>query len=672
MATSVKQQIINQADELQQRFNQAKQQIDQMIPSNQVLVAGELQEDGELLAQLQQEVQATFLRQTGAIPGINEEELLELSEKLSASAEILESIDANTLLATAILELSAEVNSLYQKTSTQNLTQVASLQSRVRDLTETNPFLNRGNREALDVINQVLQSMQAPQIPVASVQTVLSTQPTQISVNTTRQRSGSDDRSLALQKQNEEYHISLFTDQLREINQTLSTDPVKDFDKVLAHYQAMKQWMFSQGKPYASENTGPSIAALLQQTELVLETICRKQELVEGQLVQQNTITSQQSANLNNFKVVLEQALSESEANTDLSKIKAAFTQLTSNEKNNIFDALNSILRKAGQTRDLPNTLRGQPVNIWPGSWKQKKEAVESLLTNGQTTQSTPVVKKSEEMRRHFNEAKNLQPPVLQTTPSQSNQTASHQTQLSNRTEEDIDLDPLNFEDKISSIKSIYSSVAAIEDLQTILALLKNHSTSSQLEEVCEHLQILDSKGLKTIFKMTDMSSRTIADRPFFHLYFIHKNETPEKLKDDMQYGNKAFAGVYPAKNEERIRAVQRAIVEIALENLEDAINFDDDAAVIELLNILESIKLDAKDRAENQENAAYNLFSVFYHLHNAARSNQTSLIDPNAPEFKGDFGREGFLSTKQGIDPAIKLAAINQVCNALKAAWKL
>jgi hypothetical protein len=214
--------------------------------------------------------------------------------------------------------------------------------------------------------------------------------------------------------------------------------------------------------------------------------------------------------------------------------------------------------------------------------------------------------------------------------------------------------------------------LTVIYNLQNILSLLAVDAQPIDLAKACEMLHILDSEGHKCVFKMSGSDASTIADRPFYHLYFIHKNETPEHLNDDIRYGNKAFVGEFPATNEERLRSIQRSIVELVLEKLEDAINFADETSLAKLLDILESIKLNAKDRAEGQENAAYNLFSAFYHLHVGARTKDSTLIDPQEPQFHADFGRNAFYTSSTGIDPTIKLAAIDQVRTALNKAWKL
>jgi hypothetical protein len=220
---------------------------------------------------------------------------------------------------------------------------------------------------------------------------------------------------------------------------------------------------------------------------------------------------------------------------------------------------------------------------------------------------------------------------------------------------------------------AIQSNISTLEELLTVHFLLESNATDSQLQEACQFLQLIDSKGVKNIFKMSDDHLRPIADRPFFHLCCIHKNEAPKKPNlSDLHYGNKAFAGVDSdsATNEERLRSVKRTIVELALQILEDTIDRNDDVTVSSLLKILEEIKLHPKDCVDKQNNVAYYLFYTFCYLHAIARTNNSSLIDPD--QFGGDFGRIAFSISIDGVDPAIKYDAITQVRNDLKAAWKM
>jgi hypothetical protein len=679
---SVKQQVLNQATELQQRFEQAKENVEKLSPSEQIIAAAQFQEDSALLTQLQQKVHATFLGPVNAIPGINEEELLAISEKLAAAAEILVSFDSNNEIATAYLEIASEVERL-SESLTPNPIEIGSLQGRIRDLSSANSYImNKGNRDALEVANQSLIALMNP-CPV--VQNSSNPQSSQAVL--------SEDQKI-LKAQDEEHQASLFQDQYKEIEKKFTKDPVQDFDGVLAHYIDVKKYALSKTS-FVSETAGPAILEHLDNLEILMDQYIETQANKEGEQVQQVQGQAATSQALHDLKTAIEELLSALSSNVSdilphLNKIKEAHEKIGIDERTKLFDALSAHLVTLKQ-RALPVGLRRMQFSQLPGSWQQKKEALEKLLpaSNGPTTPAVTVVKKADEMKKAKSEAINMQPPARKPASTLPHQTTLSQTIPSIPIEvplglylpDDFDFSTLNFEDVAPNpIQQqqeapgidVQPNIAVLHELQALLTLLGPNANGAELQEACAALQILDSKGLTCAFKMSGLNLRAVSDRPFFHIYFIHKNETPEKLKDDGQYGNKAFAGVYPATNQERLRTVQRTIVEFALENLEDAINFDDGATVIQLLEILEGVKLDAKDRADEQENVAHNLFGAFYHLHVAARSSNPSLIDPQHSQFHGDFGRGAFRIAMNGIDPAIKIAAINQVRDRLKAVWKV
>jgi hypothetical protein len=681
---SVKQQVLNQATQLQQRFAQAKENVEKLSPSEQIIAAAQFQDDSLLLTQLQQKVQATYLSQANAIPGINEEDLLTIAEKLTAAAEILESFDNNNMIAMAYVEIASEVETLSQSLSP-NDTEIRSLQGRIRDLTSANSYIiNKGNREALEVANQSLIALMN-QPPVV-----------QNSSNPQSSQSVLSEDQKTMKAQDEDHQASLFQDQYKEIEKKFTKDPVQDFDGVLAHYIDVKKYALSKTS-FVSETAGLAVLEHLDKLEEVMDQYIQAQAIKEGEQVQQVQGQAATSQALLDLKTAIEELLSALSSNVSnvlpyLNKIKEAHSKIGIDERTKYFDALSEhLLTLKKIPKQLPNGLRGQPLSTLPGNWQQKKEALEKILpaSNGPTTSAVTVVKKADEMKKAKSEAINMQPPARKPASTLPNQPTPSQTIPPIPTElpmglylpDDFDFSTLNFEDiapnsihqqQEAPIIDVPPNVAVLHELQALLALLGPNANGAELQEACAALQILDSKGFKCAFKMSDSSLRPVSDRPFFHIYFIHKNEAPEKLQDDGQYGNKAFAGVYPATNQERLRTVQRTIVEFALENLEDAINFDDGAIVIQLLDILEGVKLDAKDRADEQENVAHNLFGAFYRLHAAARSSNPSLIDPHHSQFCGDFGRGAFRTAMNGIDPAIKIAAINHVRDRLKAVWKV
>ncbi|MGC2595130.1 MAG: hypothetical protein WA347_02480, partial [Rhabdochlamydiaceae bacterium] len=526
MSLTVKQKIFNQATQLQERLAFVQESIDHLRPAEQIRSSIELQGDCGLMKHLQQKVTATFHRQTDGISGISEEELINLYEKLNASAKILEAINKNIETASQYLEIASEI----ETSAALNGPQMHSLQERIRGLNSPHPFLNRGNREAVQVLESALQAMQDP--PLSPI----------------TQRKGSVQR--------------------------------------------------------AADYLHP-------------QTTMRDEE----QLLQR----AQEA--LKNLHMQMQKALTASDIDQTpfFPHIHEAYQKITHGEKVKIFDALNAILKEQRMTNDLPDRLRKMSINQWPGSLQQKKGAVERVLLT--TIAQVTVVKEGHEIKQRLNEAKNLQPRSIFPT---------------------FDMN-----------RGFYRILAAIHSLQFLFFLFQENAGDRELREASNLLQRLDSEARLAIFQMSDEKHRSIAERPRFHLYFIHKNKT---------------RCVYAITNEERLRSVQRTIVELALGALELPIYLGDDQTVKNLIDLLEDerMKLNTEDRVNGQYFVAYNLFYAFYNLQISARAHHSFLIDPHDPQFEGAFGRVGFIKSMAGIDPAIKIMAIKQVRDELKAAWKI
>jgi hypothetical protein len=667
MSLSIKQQVNAQTTQLLEQFKNAQERINGMTPLEQIHATNALQHDIALLTELQRKVEGIF-RGSHTIPDIAEGELTQLSKKLHACAEILDNLDANNLTAISCLELADEVEKLFGAAVTPS--QLSALQNRVTALGSANPTLNRGNRDA---IGGLLSALQATQHPAAAPQTVPRQAQPSVSLPVTG-GSELDGERMLRQTQDEEFQATLFTDKKNEI--VLSEqDPVSAFEKMLGYYIPLKQYSASKTS-FVSETASLTIARLLYESEDILTQICTVQASKESELTQAAQAQGGQSAAVENLRAKIVQAIDVPTVGNIvpyIAQIEEAYAKLSSDERVQLFNSLSEVLKQAGKSKGLPNGLRGQAFRIWPGSLDEKKKAVEKMLVPSTTT-SAPgaVVKKANEMKRRLNEAMNLRPAPASMPRSSVQTTDPHSSDREIDMSAIAALTGLHFEDANRGQDDIQPNIAVLHSLLEILTHLRPSADHLELQEACQLLFMLDSKGIKEVFKMSDPSPRPIADRPYYHMYHIHRNETPESLREDTQYGNHAFSGVHPASNSERLRSIQRTIVELSLQNLEDAINFDDGATAVQLLQILEGVKVDAKDRAEGQENVAYNLFGAFYHLHVDARRHNPALIDPNDAQFKGDFGREGFRKSMPGIEPGIKLAAITQVHNALKAVWKV
>ena len=161
----------------------------------------------------------------------------------------------------------------------------------------------------------------------------------------------------------------------------------------------------------------------------------------------------------------------------------------------------------------------------------------------------------------------------------------------------------------------------------------------------------------------------SLVDRTSFHTYFIHKNETPGVLRVDGNYGGKAFLcseDGFRSTEVQRQRAIQRTIVEEALEGLEKAIRSNGETH--DFLGILESLDLHESDRAQAQANPVFALFGIIYHLYKEASDRDASMPKPY-----GDFGRLAFTEeTSFPVDKSFRLAAIAKLRSDLHAAWKI
>ncbi len=216
--------------------------------------------------------------------------------------------------------------------------------------------------------------------------------------------------------------------------------------------------------------------------------------------------------------------------------------------------------------------------------------------------------------------------------------------------------------------------LTSVHELQKCLEHFKRSTSIDTLGVVMKTLKTLAQKNCPCIFAMSGTDSANIGKRPFFHIYQIHRNETPNQMTSDPDYGEKAFAHAdgFAAGYMQRIRALRRSVVEVCLSGLEEAIGFEDGANVINFLNVLEEVEWYPKDAPPDTKNFAHMLFGAYYNQHLEARKKNTSLADPNDLKFKGDFGRNAFKMSGTGIESSIKIAAIKQVVNALKKVWKI
>ncbi len=682
-------QILTQAQAFQQQFAAARKNLNRMAPSAQEDVPAQLKVDTENFLALQEKVE-TFLRQHGTIPGARQDQFEAVCTALNAAAADLDIIQINGKTAAQYGEIAAKVDALYNA-SPVNQSQVATLERKINELTK-NRYLNQGNREAYEVLSAALQTYHNQPITPSSV------------------FAPDADRRGTIGATDVAFDVSLFLDQYKELKQKLCQDPIKDFETVLPYYRELKKYSLSL-PAYASQEVGQTIAAKLQETENFLKQCIDTQSSKEQEQVQKAEAQAEkEKAEAEKVKVLTDchsEIVTLAAGNggvLDLSQVNTAYAKLQNEDKEKFIISLRGVLKI-----NISFAHQSKPIADIPGTWQQKKEAMQNMIPPATQTTAANLDLKGPSMTAKFNEVKNMQlppaqipaAPLRQKAPQQYFNPSSQphfpaypprpsepppQPPFSTRTTEfptgmylpdEIDISELYLEDVIPSSSAevkadIDYSMEVIHKLQALAVSLEENGSSYSLKEVCTALQIMESEGHKCTFRITDKKVRLIADRPCYHLFLIHKNETPDKLIDDPQYGNKAFGGIYPATNEERRRSVQRTIVELVLENLVDAINFGSNKDAIEKkLKILDDLKLDAKD-CPQEKNISHLLAEFFYETHKQNRKFDTTLIDPDDAQFNYNFGRVAFSKSMQGIEPPIKISAIYQVRNALKTAWKV
>lgn len=204
--------------------------------------------------------------------------------------------------------------------------------------------------------------------------------------------------------------------------------------------------------------------------------------------------------------------------------------------------------------------------------------------------------------------------------------------------------------------------VKQVEALENLISLLQKDGDENFAQAMMKWEELGES-DLTVRFQLTKGRLALVADRMCYHLYCIHKGEQPALLVPDIEYGKKAMAGIFPATNADRIRAVQRTLAEAILEGLEDALNFEDENELRTLLLILETLELDPRD-ALPRGNLAKELFQTLVAKH--YMNSGCSLSN------ESDLGRWAFYQGRPPFQIETKVEAIQMIREMLGTAWKL
>ena len=211
---------------------------------------------------------------------------------------------------------------------------------------------------------------------------------------------------------------------------------------------------------------------------------------------------------------------------------------------------------------------------------------------------------------------------------------------------------------------------SGIQSLQQITISLSNN-----LENTSRLIEELETRSIKCIFPISfHGNEHNIVGTIFFHLYRIHLNESPRRLRDDIDYGRKAFLNIndFNAENSERMRSLQRVIIEVALQALSKAIEKRSDPEIREFLDILESIQVHEKDRPYGNENIAHLIYRNIYRSYLLRQESNPNLIHPHNSIFRNDFGRVVMRNEVASPPSLDKMAIINDLQYSLNQAWKL
>lgn len=191
-----------------------------------------------------------------------------------------------------------------------------------------------------------------------------------------------------------------------------------------------------------------------------------------------------------------------------------------------------------------------------------------------------------------------------------------------------------------------------------ILDRLQNNWNATQeqyencLDDIQTDLAVLESEVESTVPNVKNcVDFQGVADPIYNHLYFIHKKESPEKITGDPKHGTHAFFARegLNATNEERVRAVQRGMVQFAVLSIHLGLVTNNKELIKNGLDILEtnSMKLHERDTLPflgGNSNIAHYLHGKFYDACKEAHKQGTCLVHPD--EYP-KLGRHGWLDDR-------------------------
>ena len=241
--------------------------------------------------------------------------------------------------------------------------------------------------------------------------------------------------------------------------------------------------------------------------------------------------------------------------------------------------------------------------------------------------------------------------------------------------EENFHIPPAHGEDfpaQPPTLETAFFPVFVLQNVVRSLSLLNEDGFCAAIEGVEQlsqfHLQS-PVNGERSI----------MGDRICFHVYHIQNKETPDVIdRSNTTWGTLAFQTDLSTP-EQKLRAAQRAQVEVLLGTLCDYFEGMENNPITNAIpslffGSLEGLDLDPRDLPEGTKKLAHYLFEKLYNNYKVVwKQNKTEMVDPDDVCFNADFGRNALTGDARGRVPnAYKLQALREVAQSLKEVWGL
>lgn len=211
------------------------------------------------------------------------------------------------------------------------------------------------------------------------------------------------------------------------------------------------------------------------------------------------------------------------------------------------------------------------------------------------------------------------------------------------------------------------------EKMKPFLLFLEKFVAAISPQDQTDFFHAVESAAINSDVTQIDREIKVVLARLCDHLFCIQNKETPDKIdRKDRLWDTNALLSSKLSTQEQKVRAAERLQVEALLQLLLLAFEREDNEQARELLDVLEKLKLDAKDLSGGATNIAHQLFGKLLCYHADARNKDLSLENPYDQKFKREFGRLAFTGVTNACPISFKKAAIGEVLGDLHSFWGL